>query len=1036
MTLAAAAAARLPGAPDNFLLGRDGGGEPCAAARNWHDPRLTTPFDHAWSVTCRGVSASRPVAWVIAARTGAASPIDPKHCAPAQSREMANIGKVDIRNCADDIIGGQAVTISFERKGTLYAGAAQILTVGPLEIALRTAAGVGGPPTARDADAKVSIALTDLPPAPGSTTAVAAVSFDAFSALQTGIALNHRGFYVEASRLLNDALSRSDERTTPLVHVELELEAALADSNISQLDAADDHFKRAEALFGGYRGSDRAAFLQAKFATYRGMDRLNRRQWQAAVQALIDTSAQANPLQDPAILSRLNQPPASGVRSTGIGSVDGAQLERLQLEAQRNWAMSVANLALNQDSESRAAIQRASQAVIELERSVSSATIAPLKSRVERQLGRIEAHAGHIDPALAQFDCAIATLQGIVGRGCALDPPTTARVRAAQSGTIADGPMLAETELERASVLSRKANVAPETLLAAYTAGIDALIASGATGSGVPVALEDYLNLLAKLNAAQPNQRYVESFFRAIQVIGEPAIARQLAQLQNVVTSGGAIGAKVRDREELERLVVRLRYTISTSDPTTSSAQIAALETERATAEAKLAAVNAEIAADPQYRAVDDQPVTAADVQGTLRTREAYLKIIALRNSAYGIVISKDRSFIYPLAAPARVVSAISQRVRASIRDESGQLPFFDVPASFTLFRLIAGPAEKTLIASKSIVVDPSGPLESLPASVLVIDEASMRTYVAHRATTPNDYSKVAFLGQQVELSNALSPRSFIIARKLPPSKAEKPFIGFGENAPPAMLSADQMARKVSFGTGCPISYGDLAAIMSANKPVSAKEISLAATALGYPNAPEVTGQAFTDTKVESESDNGNFLHYQVVHFATHGLPETRFRCTVVPPALVTTLAPPSAAGAPESDGLLSFSEIARLRLDANLVVLSACETSAGVSSVGGRLAGQDESAQSLDGLVRAFITANARAVLATYWKVPATKESDDLIAAFYASGRTETIGSALRDAQAQLIRQPAVSHPYFWGAYFLVGDAAKTMLSPSAGTH
>ena len=148
------------------------------------------------------------------------------------------------------------------------------------------------------------------------------------------------------------------------------------------------------------------------------------------------------------------------------------------------------------------------------------------------------------------------------------------------------------------------------------------------------------------------------------------------------------------------------------------------------------------------------------------------------------------------------------------------------------------------------------------------------------------------------------------------------------------------------------------------------------------------------------------------------------------PPSLVTSLDPPADAGDYPSDGLLTFSEIAGLRLNANLVVLSACDTASGVSQLGGRLSGQDESAATLDGLVRAFITANARAVLATYWNVPASAETDAFIRAFYATGRTATIGAALRAAQRITIAKPDYSHPYFWGAYFLVGDASKTMLS------
>jgi hypothetical protein len=84
---------------------------------------------------------------------------------------------------------------------------------------------------------------------------------------------------------------------------------------------------------------------------------------------------------------------------------------------------------------------------------------------------------------------------------------------------------------------------------------------------------------------------------------------------------------------------------------------------------------------------------------------------------------------------------------------------------------------------------------------------------------------------------------------------------------------------------------------------------------------------------------------------------------------------------------------------------------------------------------VRAFVTANARAVLATYWKVPASESSDAFIRAFYASGRTGTIGAALRDAQLAAMKRPETSHPYYWGAYFLVGDASKSMLTPAPAT-
>jgi hypothetical protein len=1038
----AAAPVRIQGSaalPDRFVLGRDATGEPCVAARNWRDARVGDVFDRAWSITCRGVAASRPQGYVLRVADDKRAAVPPSCGAPVE-QALAGIGKVAVRRCDDAVLGFVATHVHFRRHGQTFVGAAAETATGPLEAVLRAAARVAPVPTDRDAPGPVTLrtAALALPPARAAATpvAVAAQGFDAGTALQAGIALNHRGLYVEASRLLNDALSRLVYDAAPLTRAELELEAGLADSNISQVDAAEDHFARATALLDANKSVASAA-LEAKRATYRGLDLLNRRQWRQAVGVMAEDAVTANPLSDPAVLSRLNQPAERGgarpTLSAALSAVDGAQFARLMLEAQRDWARSVALLALGDTGASRTALDRAALYVAQLQRSVDPDALIAVKSRIQRQYARVAARAGKIDQSLAYFDCALATLQAqppSATKPCPIDAP---RGRAVGTADAAAGPLTAETQLERASVLARKPGVSRQQLLADYDAGVDALIASNAA-SGVPFALEGYLDTLAQAGGDGKDAALAEQYFRAVQAIGEPAIARQLAQLQSVVTVDGTLGAQVRDRAEVERRIVQLRYQIAATPPTDTAA-LAALEAERRTAEDRLATLNAAVARDPRFRAVDDQPATIAQIRTALRPGEVYLKVSRLRTRAFATVIAADRSYIYPLAAPAEDVDAIARRVRASIRDDSGRLPFFDVAASYALFKLVAGPAEAALRGATAIVVDPSGALQYLPAGVLVTDIASVRAHAAQGKGRRNDYSQVAFLAAQAELSNALSPRSFLIARRLAESRAPDAFIGFGENAPPEALSGALATRAVSFGTGCAMPYDQLAAIMSANKPVSAREISLAATALGVPNAPQVIGRAFTDSAVMTASAAGDYTRYQVVHFATHGLPETRSGCTVVPPSLVTTLAPPTENGGYPSDGLLSFAEIARLRLDANLVVLSACETAAGVSSIGGRLGGQDESAATLDGLVRAFITANARAVLATYWKVPAIEETDRFFQTFYADGRRATIGTALKAAQTMVMRDPSYSHPYYWGAYFLVGDAGKSMLTPAAAT-
>jgi hypothetical protein len=139
------------------------------------------------------------------------------------------------------------------------------------------------------------------------------------------------------------------------------------------------------------------------------------------------------------------------------------------------------------------------------------------------------------------------------------------------------------------------------------------------------------------------------------------------------------------------------------------------------------------------------------------------------------------------------------------------------------------------------------------------------------------------------------------------------------------------------------------------NRPISAGGADRGRAAGGRRagEAEIVTGAAFTDTAIKAADDLGQ---YRILHFATHGLvtpprPECPAR-----PALLTSF------GGDDSDGLLSFAEIFDLRLDADLIILSACDTAGRASAHGDREAGLGGGGEfALDGLVRAFVGAGGR---------------------------------------------------------------------------
>ncbi len=1038
----APAAAQRP--LERYDLGRDAIGDPCSAAIRWTSGRdgIRVIDEQPYTLTCRGPSAAR-VQGIVTPLTTPAEVIG-RSCGASKPVAMRGVEGATARLCTDDSLGFDVVEIRFARGGKIYAGAAAKGTLGPLEVAMRAIAGIEVPPaavTSATTSVAASIDLSGIDPAPVVTAGPASGTSDVESALQQGVSLIHRGLHADASRVLNDALSRLTADTSITTRIELSLAAALADSNIGQSQAADAHFASASATLASSPNAPRAAFLARKQSTYRALDLVNRRRWRDAI-AMLDTVPKSpSPLTDPVELARLNQydPQAAGLRTVSV--TDSDALGWLAIEATRDWVRSVALLGQGQVDASSAALDAAATNVSELQRKVAPSSIVWLRSGVQRQAGRIAARKGDIGASIAAYDCAINTLQGFA-QAPSSQCLTSNTVRNIAAYAPASGPVVAETQLERAAVLSRAPGADQAAVLKEYREAVDTLALSPSTGD-VPAGMTSYLDLLLAADSGTAASPVKEEYFRALQAIGEPAIARDVARLQDETGGAGSIGAKVRDRADFAQRITGLRFRINAlpaGDP-----QITALEGERAGLEAQIAALDTEVGA-AGGGALYSRQVTVEAIRKALNPGEAYLKVAAVRARLFGIVITGDKTFIYPVKVSStllrrQIVDPLLASARTYSDPGTNQLKIdpFKVELAYGLFRAISGPASDDLAAARAIVVDPSGPLRSVPLGILVTSLDSVKAYTAQPPAARGDYSKVAFLGRKADLSLALMPSSFLTVRALAPATSPRPFIGLGQNAPAPDVSAELGARSVVRGAGCGIAYRIWATTLNATKPISANEIGLAATALGVTSPTTITGTAFNDIALQADSDSGQLAQYQVVHFATHGLAEQRYDgggcAVVIPSALVTTMAAPDPAISAVSDGLLSFSEVSRLRFNANLVVLSACDTAAGVSQEAGRLAGQESSAGTLDGLVRAFISANARAVLATYWSVPATAETDELIETFYRTGRSASIGTALRAAQARLIDQPAFSHPYYWGAYFLVGDGSKSMLSGGAGS-
>jgi len=158
---------------------------------------------------------------------------------------------------------------------------------------------------------------------------------------------------------------------------------------------------------------------------------------------------------------------------------------------------------------------------------------------------------------------------------------------------------------------------------------------------------------------------------------------------------------------------------------------------------------------------------------------------------------------------------------------------------------------------------------------------------------------------------------------------------------------------------------------------------------------------------------------YRVLAFATHGLVAGDLK-GLAEPALVLT---PPKQGTEEDDGLLTASEIATLKLDADWIILSACNTAAGDGTPG---------ADGLSGLARAFFYAGSRALLVSHWPVvseAAVKLTTVMLK--YAADHPEAGRSeALRHSMLALMEDddPKFAHPLFWAPFVVVGEGGRPL--------
>ena len=329
-------------------------------------------------------------------------------------------------------------------------------------------------------------------------------------------------------------------------------------------------------------------------------------------------------------------------------------------------------------------------------------------------------------------------------------------------------------------------------------------------------------------------------------------------------------------------------------------------------------------------------------------------------------------------------VTAFRRQIERDADGDNGPAPAL-IDVARRLYDLLVAPAERTIAAADRVLIVPDGPLHSLPFSALIRP-------IAGSGERPWQY-----LVEWKPLHTTLSLTLFAELRKdTRVSSGPSTLVAFGDPLYPD--AKPRAAADVSPEVQEVLRRG------YALTPLPATRAEVEALSQGFGrHATVYLGAEATEGRAKSIAKT------KYLHFATHGLLDAR---SPLDSSLALTVPVERRTG--EENGLLQAWEIfEQLRIDADLVTLSACETALGADVAG----------EGLVGLTRAFHYAGARTVLASLWQV-ADVSTSDLMTKLYAHLRSGmTKDEALRSAQRAAIARPETAAPFHWAAFTLSGD-------------
>ena len=533
-------------------------------------------------------------------------------------------------------------------------------------------------------------------------------------------------------------------------------------------------------------------------------------------------------------------------------------------------------------------------------------------------------------------------------------------------------------------------------------------------------AVARQMHAIVRVSAEAPEQAAALELeaFEITQFAHESSAAAAIAQMTARFSTGDdALAALVRKQQDA---IGRLRGLDDQLTRLVTAPPKQRRPAAEAQARAALAALQGEIRALDQ-RVSQDFPEFAelmnmeslglAEAQALLAKDEALLAYFVDDEESYVWVLRDNSATLQSIDIGEGELQDLITFVRASL-DPTGILNLSDIGAfdfelAFELYERMFAPLEPHLKGVSHIIEVPDGPLQSLPLGLLVSSLPSLQ------AGSFKGYAEAKWLAKRFAFTVLPSLSSLRALRRFArEAKSKVPFAGFGDplldGHPNTKRSAPLASLFDARGVADVKAVRKLPAL-----PDTASELLRIGRSLGAGEGDLFLRENATERRLRAI----DLSVYRIIAFATHGLVAGDI-VGLAEPALVMT---PPAEGSASDDGLLTASEIAKLELDADWIILSACNTAAPDGSPG---------SQGFSALARAFFYSGSRALLVSHWPVVSDAAVDLTTRTFAVMSEKKGIGrsEALRRSMLALMSnrdKPHYAHPMFWAPFVVVGEGA-----------